>query len=141
MIWVLFAIAAGVATWAAMSMRSGTMTPERGRPLAWGAGATAGLLFAVALYGEVQQQRMVEQIMGRSDALLDMTKPATASRSERRAAAFEARREQFDRDFRRSQDDFANRQADFDRRFKERTDRFDRAFDDTRAAIEAKPKR
>lgn len=126
MIWVLFAIAAGVATWAAIGMRSGAVERRRGQPLLWSAGTTAAVLLALGVYAEVQEQRMLAQIMNRTDDLLGRG----AARAEVRRAEFQARRDEFDRDFKARQDAF-------DRSFEEHGERFDRAIEKHRAAVEA----
>lgn len=124
MIWILFAVTAGVATWAAMGMRSGAVERRRGQPLLWGAGATAAVLLALGTYVEVQEQRTMAQIMDRTDDLLDRG----MARTDVRRAEFHARRDEFDRRFR-------DREDAFDRDFKAQGDRFDRALDEHRAAM------
>lgn len=126
MIWVLFAIAAGIATWAAIGMRSGAVERRRGQPLLWSAGTTAAVLLAIGIYAEVQEQRMLAQIMDRSDDLLNRG----AARADVRRAEFKARRDEFDRDF-------MARQDAFDRSFEEQGERFDRAVEKHRAAMKA----
>lgn len=70
-VWLLFAVAAGIATWAAMAMRSGALDRPRGQPVMWGAGVTAAVLLALGTYIEVQQQRMMTRMMDRTSNLLD----------------------------------------------------------------------
>lgn len=67
MIWVLFAIAAGIAIWAAAATRSGAIQRQLGQPVAWGTGVTAVLLLALGIYSEVQAQRMANEIMRQID--------------------------------------------------------------------------
>ncbi|PAX08879.1 hypothetical protein [Sphingomonas lenta] len=124
MIWILFAAAAGIATWAAMGMRSGAVERQKGQPLLWGAGATAAVLLALGIYVEVQQQRMVTRIM---DEGTDLFERAEAKADVRRAE-FQAKRDEFDRKF-------EARQNAFDRSFEEQGDRIDRAFSERRAAM------
>lgn len=114
MIWLLIAVAAGVAIWAMGAMRSGAIKPERGRPVAWGAGGTAGLLVLLSLWSDYQERRAAEAFMQQF---------GEARRS------FNWRQDNFNRDFKARQDAF-------DRSFKEQGDRFDRAFEERRAAIE-----
>lgn len=124
MIWILFAVAAGIATWAAIGMRSGAVKRQNGRPILWGSGATAAVLLALGVYVEVQERRTMAEIMDRSADLFDRAE----AKSDARRAEFEARRDKFKRDFKAREDAF-------DRSFKEQGDRFDRAFDEHRAAM------
>ena len=124
MIWILFAIAAGIATWAAIGMRSDAIKRQNGQPILWGAGATAAVLLALGMYIEVQERRTMAQIMDRSADLFDRAD----AKSDARRAEFDTKRDEFRRDFKERQDAF-------DRSFKEQGDRFDRAFDEHRAAM------
>jgi hypothetical protein len=77
MIWLLFAAAAGVATWAALATRSGAIDRKRGGPLTWGAGVTAAVLLVLLIYEIVQQERMMAQFTAGRDHLDRQFAPAS----------------------------------------------------------------
>ena len=137
MIWLLFAAAAGVAAWAFIAMRSGALDRRRGQPLLWGAGVTAAALLALMVHEQIQQERMMNQIVGAGAGLF----ARGMSDHDARADEMGAERERIQRDFEKRQADFDRnfraRQDAFDRSFKEQADRFDRASDERRAGLGA----
>ena len=50
MTWLVFAIAAGIATWAALATRLGAIDRQRGVSLMWEAGVTAAILLLLLIY-------------------------------------------------------------------------------------------
>lgn len=131
MTWLLFAVSAGVAIWAAAATRSGAIGRERGRPIAWGAGATAALLLAMAVWTDVQERRAAGALMqefGEARRSFDQRRDNFDRSFEERTKAFDRRADAFDRNFKASSDAF-------DREFKARNDAFDRTFQQRRDAI------
>lgn len=124
MIWLLFAAAAGVAAWAFTAMRSGALDRRRGQPLLWGAGVTAAALLALMVHEQIQQERMMNQIVGAGTSLVA-----------RGVAEFDARADERKAEHDRFQRDFKARQDQFDRDFKEQANRFDRALEEHRDAL------